>query len=405
MAQSLRTSPVQSGRESNRTSSPVRQPDSSRRARWGLTAGAVVAITFVSAIPALGAAGATSPPPSGSFLGGLHTQTSLGSTIPANGDVNPYGVAVVPKTMGRLVAGDALVSNFNNSTNAQGTGTTIVQIAPNGTRSLFATVKAGSPCSGGIGLTTALNVLSNGWVVVGNLPTNAGTLEPGASGCLTVLGPSGQFTLALATGAVNGPWDMTAVSRGQFEYLFVTNVLNGTLAANGSTVNRGTVLRITLDLSGSGPKFVGQQIVGSGFPERTDPAALVVGPTGVAVNPAGTLYVADSAGNSIWAISNAINRSTGAGRGSLVTSGGHLNNPLGMALAPNGDILTANGADGNIVETTPTGMQVAKRLVDSNPSPGPDPGNGALFGLAVIPGGGGLYFVDDDLNTLNLLSP
>ena len=35
--------------------------------------------------------------------------------------------------MGSLVQGNLLVSNFNSSANLQGTGTTIVQIAPNGT--------------------------------------------------------------------------------------------------------------------------------------------------------------------------------------------------------------------------------------------------------------------------------
>jgi hypothetical protein len=47
---------------------------------------------------------------------------TLGSTVPANGDVNPYGVALVPRTVGKLVEGRFLVSNFNNSANLQGTG-------------------------------------------------------------------------------------------------------------------------------------------------------------------------------------------------------------------------------------------------------------------------------------------
>jgi len=52
--------------------------------------------------------------------------STIASTVPPNGDVNPYGVAVVPMSMGSLVQGDVLVSNFNNSQNLQGTGTTIV---------------------------------------------------------------------------------------------------------------------------------------------------------------------------------------------------------------------------------------------------------------------------------------
>src|SRR5580700_1595308 len=57
------------------------------------------------------------------------------STIPSNGDVNPYGVAFVPKgfpTGGTLNPGDLLVSNFNDSANIQGTGTTIIDIPSSG---------------------------------------------------------------------------------------------------------------------------------------------------------------------------------------------------------------------------------------------------------------------------------
>ena len=55
------------------------------------------------------------------------------STVPRNGDVNPYGVAFVGDNFqtgsGPLKPGDVLVSNFNNSQNLQGTGTTIVRIS------------------------------------------------------------------------------------------------------------------------------------------------------------------------------------------------------------------------------------------------------------------------------------
>jgi hypothetical protein len=68
-------------------------------------------------------------------------------------------MSVVPTTTGSLTRGNILVSNFNNSANLQGTGTTIVQISASDTVSLFAQIEANSlpgPCPGGIGLTTAL---------------------------------------------------------------------------------------------------------------------------------------------------------------------------------------------------------------------------------------------------------
>jgi hypothetical protein len=86
-------------------------------------------------------------------------------------------VAVVSQSAGSLVKGNVLVSNFNNSKNLQGTGTTIVQVSPAGKVSVFATIRQSSlpdSCPGGVGLTTALDILQNGWVVVGSLPTTNG---------------------------------------------------------------------------------------------------------------------------------------------------------------------------------------------------------------------------------------
>src|SRR5690348_1527808 len=92
-------------------------------------------IIGVMAVGLTGAAGLIQADPSG----GLKVFT-IASTVPPNGDVNPYGVAIVPKTTGKLVKGHVLVSNFNNSSNLQGTGTTIVDIAANGAVNVFAQI-------------------------------------------------------------------------------------------------------------------------------------------------------------------------------------------------------------------------------------------------------------------------
>jgi hypothetical protein len=197
---------------------------------------------------------------------------------------------------------------------------------------------------------------------------------------------------------------MTASDGGNWAALFVTNVLNGTVAANGKVVNQGTVLRINLDVPKQEHGIPGRQsstIIGSGFSERTDPAALVIGPTGVGLGNNNTLYVANSLNNSIAAIPNALSRNSTAHTGNDVTSNGALNDPLGLIIVPNGNILTANGNNGRIVETTPGGAQVAKKLIDSSGTP---PGAGCLFGLGIVPNRSGVYFVDDCTNTLNLLS-
>ena len=162
-------------------------------------------------------------------------------------------------------------------------------------------------------------------------------------------------------------------------------------------VNEGTVLRIALAVrAGFLPAVQSITVIGSGFAERTDPMALVIGPTGVALGKNNkTLYVADSLNNRIAAIDDPLTRQSSDNTGSTLSSGGSLNDPLGMTLAVNGDILTANGNDGNLVETTPKGAQISTVLLDPA-------GAGVLFGLTDVPGQG-VYFVDDGDNTLKLL--
>ncbi|HEY6474239.1 MAG TPA: hypothetical protein VIY26_15205, partial [Acidimicrobiales bacterium] len=135
-------------------------------------------------------AGAAPPP----FLAQFHHVDVVGSAIPSNGDQNPYGVATVPFSTGALVRGETLVSNFNSSNNTQGTGTTIVEVAPSGQTTLFSQINPATlpgSCPGGVGLTTALSVLNDGYVVVGSLPvTNDGSGTPEA-GCIIVLNSQG----------------------------------------------------------------------------------------------------------------------------------------------------------------------------------------------------------------------
>lgn len=358
----------------------------------------ILGLVLVLVFPGLAAASGPG------FIGQFNHIDLIASTVPANGDLNPYGVAVVPQTMGALVKGNVLVSNFNNKKNLQGTGTTIVEIAPNGGFKLFAKINPArlpGACPGGVGLTTALVALRTGWVIVGSLPTKDGTAATAQAGCLIVLNRWGEVVETFAGGPINGPWDMTALDAGDFAALFVTNVLNGTVAAGGKAVNQGTVVRINLAQDDDEmPRILSEKVIGSGFGERTDPAALVIGPTGVGLSAGGTLFVADTLGNRITAIPNAPGRSTSAGTGNLVSQNGALNGPLGLAVAPNGDILTANSGDGNFVETTPAGVQRAVRTVDTST---PGGAGGDLFGLAIAPGGTGVYFVNDGNNALYLL--
>ena len=380
------------------------------------------------AIPLLGAVAAFPAGPYAraddeeAILDNLRSISTVASTVPANGDVNPYGVALVPQTQGRLRRGHILVSNFNNQANLQGTGTTIVDVAPNGAVGLFAKIDASKlpgPCPGGVGLTTALVVLQAGWVIVGSLPTSDGTSATAQAGCLIVLNSDGVPVKTFAGSPINGPWDMTAVDRGADATLFFTNVLNGTVAANGQVVNEATVVRLDLDLA-DGPSAKSLTVIASGLPERTDPAALVIGPTGLGLSPkascapfdktadcaqAGSrgddqvLYIADTLNNRVAVVHDPLTRAGSAGSGDTLSANGFLNSPLGLAVAPNGHILTVNSSDGFIAEIAPDGTQLAHELLDDTGNP---PGAGTLFGLLTV-GNGKVYFVDDGSNTLNLL--
>jgi hypothetical protein len=328
------------------------------------------------------------------------TVTTIASTVPANGDLNPYGIANVQSSIGSLVAGDVLVSNFNDAANLQGTGTTIVQVSPSGHQSLFAELHANrlpGACPGGVGLTTALSILPNGYVVVGSLPTTDGSAATAQAGCLIVLNSQGKAVETISGPPIDGPWDMTAVADGENATLLVSNVLNRTVAAAGATVDGGTVVRIRLHVSDHHvPQVTQMSVIATGFSERTDPAALVVGPTGLALGNDGTLYVADTQGNRVAAVPNALSRvSALTGAGETVATGGYLNGPLGLSTAPNGDVLAANANDGDIVEVTPAGAEF--QPLDTGA------GGGGLFGLTIAPNHKGVLMVNDSSNELDLL--
>src|SRR6266567_9460069 len=72
-------------------------------------AGAAATALFAAAAPVAQAG------TGGSFIGAFKKLTTIGSTVPANGDVNPYGMARVTKSQGSLVRDDVLISNFNNT--------------------------------------------------------------------------------------------------------------------------------------------------------------------------------------------------------------------------------------------------------------------------------------------------
>ena len=366
---------------------------------------AVCASALAAALVPSAAALAAQP---GSFLDGIHRQTTLTTTVPDNGDQNPYAIVVAPVSAGAIHKDDVLVTNFNNDGNLQGLGTTIVAFNP-ATKKL--TTFASLPrnlvgCPGGVGLTTAMTMLKSGWVIVGSAPSSDGTTGTKGPGCLIVLDANGKVANVIANDAINMPWgNMATLDQGDSATIFVSNTGFGVGSPDGDprVVNEQTVVRLKLAIkNGEPPSVVSQTVVGSGFGAQPNKDAFVIGPTGLALGSDGTLYVSDATGNRINAIWDATTRDHTAGVGRTVTKDGLLQRPLAMAWAPNGHLLVTNAQNGQVVEIDPaSGDQIKARWIDPNKAQKP-PGSGDLFGIAMTPAGDGFYFVEDENNTLVL---
>ncbi len=316
------------------------------------------------------------------------------STVPSNGDVNPYGVAFIQNTFltgkGPLQHGDILVSNFNNKNNLQGTGTTIVDIPANGGKpTLF--FQGNAP----LGLSTGLGTLQYGFVLVANLPTSDGTSNTAKPGSILVINNQGKLIQTISESAIDGPWDMAVVDNGDRATVYVSNALNGTIS------------RIDFGVNDQGIHQIDRATIASGYMHQGDPAALFDAPTGLVYDRRrDRLFVASTLDNLVFAVPQASTRTSSAGPGYIVYDDStHLHGALAMAEAPNGHLLVTNNdvinADPNqpseIVEFTKDGDFVKEIPVDPN--------LGGSFGLAVQVNDDGtatLAAVDDNALTLTV---
>jgi DNA-binding beta-propeller fold protein YncE len=302
----------------------------------------------------------------------------ISASTTSTGDSNPYGVAFVPEgfpTDGSLAPGDIVVSNFNGPSGFQGTGSSIFRITQAGAVTVFFQAPPPPPPALGLGFSTALGVLKKGFVIAGAVPTTDGTCATVSAGELLILDRHGNVVETLTDNTLlDGPWDLTIRDEGDRAHVFVSNVLSG------------TVTRLDLMIpSGGNPVVESKTQIASGYKTDCSAAAVVVGPTGLALDHDGdSLYVASTDDNAIFVVRNAVHRKNDGGKGRLVYQDDtHLHGPLALAFAPNGHLLTANGDAVNeddshvsyYVEFSKNGQFVAWFQID--------PVIGSAFGLAV----------------------
>lgn len=327
-------------------------------------------------------------PAGGGVLGQLRHQTVIGSTIDSQyGQLNPYGLDVAKTTNGAFTKGDLAVCNFNDNTNTQGTGYTVVALHP----------KPGA---------APLLVVAD--------PTNL-------VGC-NALALTHNDTIWAAAFVSNGnPWYTAA---GAFIATFTGSPFNhpfgqiwaqprqGPQAIYESNAGDGSIVRINLHTFST-------EVIATGFPINGGPPGSILGPSGLQYQRnSDTLYVVDGQNNSVTAISKVTTLHSGCltvlasgtrfggackSRARVLYSGAPLNGPISSALFFNGNIVVGNTLDPSgenlMVEINPSGRVMNVRNVDTGAS-------GSLFGMVATGNNAAntkLYFNDDNDNNLQVL--
>ncbi len=326
--------------------------------------------------------------PHGSIIAGFHTNRYISSSQDTqNGDQNPYGLAYVPRNSGVLRAGDLLVSNFNDNFNIQGLGTTIEYIRPSETHPVPHRLYKDERLTGG----EALSILPDDSFLIASTYANLEwCLQPtGSFGSAQEFNPSSNWSF---------PWGT----------LYVGNTGTFGVAFAYVVQQDGSLWRI----NHSGHYSYDE--IGYGFNVNHGVAPTTLAVSGLSWDPSrSTLYLLEALDNTIIAIkhpedipANGFYRtSTGFGgpyanHVRIFARGGKINAPISTFVIYNGDLLVENTGDNNLLEFSPSGSYLGRKLLDGG-------GPGALFGVVAIgtsPDNLRIYFNDDNENSLRELS-
>lgn len=360
----------------------------------------MLAALGTGAAVAAGAALSSAAPAHGAVTAGGNgtaPDKTVASVIAPDGDRDPFGIAVIPLTMGKLTAGNLLVAEFGDEHGTAGTGTTILQVNPaTGKTSVFF---RGGPVAGPVGI--AINPANDG-VWVGDY----GRAASGTAANDLLIAPTGKvkavYTAATTHGAASfiGVWGQGVSSSDKKISFYYGEAGNASTGTGG-----GDVVRLTPHPTGP---VNGQPVnatyariaTGQGETPRGGNAATAAGPQGFAFGANGTLYETNDADNTLYAIPHAATVTSPA-RARILYRGHALQSPENLVIDPrNGDLLVVNANDNRLVVITAGGKLVATRdLAEHQPA-------GALFGLAVSTNAAGnlvLYYTNSNTSTLHEL--
>ena len=326
--------------------------------------------------------------PDASVLKQLKKQAVIGSAVdPANGAANPYGLTVAPTTSGAFKKGDLVVCNFNDKSNVQGTGESIVALhpAPNSSPTHVSSIKALKGCD-------ALALGSDDTIWAAAMVANDNP----------VIDTSGGLIQNIKGKPFDQPW-------GQI----FANPKGGAPAFYATNAGTGSVVRINLS---SGYTY---DVIGAGFPVNHGKPGTALAPSGLAYDASSdTLYFADGQNDTIVAFKNASKIPNGgikakdngmkfsgpsAGDARVVFAGTPLNGPISTALLPNGNLVVGNTLDPNgknlMIEISAAGKLLDVRNLDTGAA-------GALFGIVATGTSDAntkIYFNDDNDNNIQVL--
>jgi DNA-binding beta-propeller fold protein YncE len=310
----------------------------------------------------------------------------------ASVDANPYGVAIAPPLVGRsntVKAGDALVANIGG----EDKGTTVVRFpARTGPGRLF-DVK---PDKGTLGpANVAFNGL-HGSVWVSNATGNE----------VQIFNLNGALVTTIYDALFNHPWGLATNQAVDGEFgkrspaFFTSNTADATIDRIDIVFRSGLPPTFKVSRIGQLGKTGAETKIGLAWVPR----AVIRGHELKDV-----LYAADPAANRVVALPNSSTSSWSPSSWWSVYQGRPLNVPIEPAVNPiNGDVIVTDANDNNLVEIDPSYTRaVAWRQVDNAPVDLQKGNGSALIGLAATTDGYGnlvVYFSDDNLNSLNVLS-